>query len=82
MGRFVRAANNQLVENCGSIRWTGAFVVPLLWWLCAASMAQAGTATATLTVQISAQILKTTFVTRISHSGGWIDRVNSRILVP
>ena len=53
MRRLLRVAKNWVVENCGSIRWTGAFAASLLWWLCAASMAQAGTATASLTTTLT-----------------------------
>jgi spore coat protein U-like protein len=53
MRRFLRVAKYRVVERCGSIRWTGAVIASLLWWLCAASMAQAGTATANLTAQIT-----------------------------
>jgi spore coat protein U-like protein len=52
MHRFLRIATKQAVEYFASIRRTGAVVAPLLW-LCAVSMAQAGTTTANLTATIT-----------------------------
>ena len=50
--RLLRLAKNRVVANCGSIRCTSAVVAPLLWWLCAAPIAQAGNATASLNVGV------------------------------